>query len=205
MRKHLQCEADGKVANIAWLSFQPDGSVSFGLHDNTFISPQFKGRRGVWSAFNRRETQYLIQSSPAALEQVRNPHFTYHPPGTFRLKTKYAVTLFEGIALVSLVLRQDGELCWIRAISKPIHELLAKPHNSTRADGIDSENWRLSVPHVFGSIMIAVDLFPLGTRYARPPIKNGLVREIEWHNVSVRMMAQLGPPQIGTLSWFHSA
>jgi len=205
MRKHLQCEANGKAANIAWLSLQPDGSISFGLNDRTFISPRFNGVQGVWSAFNRIETQYLVQSSPNGLQQVKNPHFTYHPNHWLQLRANAGEILFRGLTDVPFVLRQDGTLRWIRAISRPVYEVLGKSSYSTRTDGVDIENWCLHLPHIIGSIRISVDFFPMASKYDGPPLTNGIVHEIEWHGINVRLAAQLGPAQIATLSWYHAA
>src|SRR3972149_1021589 len=87
MRKYLVCDvADRRIA-IAWLSFQPDNSISFGLNDRTYISPRFRDRIFIWNAYNRICTIYEVPTDPEALEPVERPHFTYHPDVMFHLKS----------------------------------------------------------------------------------------------------------------------
>jgi hypothetical protein len=87
MLKHLTCQAPNRFIRLAWLSLPPNGDVSFGLNDKTYISPRFKGRNYVWSAFNRVTAEYEVASDPNTLEPVKNPHFTFHQPGYFHLKS----------------------------------------------------------------------------------------------------------------------
>lgn len=64
---------------FAWVSLQPKGDISVGLVDRAFVSPASL-REGD---FNRTTLEYLVAHSPAALTQVKNPHFTFHPPFTY--------------------------------------------------------------------------------------------------------------------------
>jgi hypothetical protein len=122
----LSCQTPDRKVNLAWVSFQPDGSISFGLNDRTYISPRFKSVIGVWSAYNRVKMQYRVASDPTALEPVQNPHFTYHPPGQFTLKehrSNNEDALFFGVALPDLTVRQEGKMPWLRATTAPIRTL----------------------------------------------------------------------------------
>jgi hypothetical protein len=64
---------------IAWLSVQPDNSVSVGLSDRTFISPRFHARQFLWNVDNRVTVEYLVPHDPDELRPVINPHLTFHP------------------------------------------------------------------------------------------------------------------------------
>ena len=73
MRKQIVYGHVGGEAGVAWISFQPDGSISFGLRDKTYISPQLKQRVPVWNVYNRIGIEYIVPSEPGALEPVQNP------------------------------------------------------------------------------------------------------------------------------------
>lgn len=200
MRKVICYEHKGRRTNIAWVSFQPDGSVSFGLHDKSYVASRFKEQRFVWNAYNRVETQYLVQSSAQGLRPITNPHFTFHPAAFFHLKANQEA-IFEGIADVELVLKQQLYMPWIRAASNPLHTL---PLTGSRADGIDTEEWCLSVPLDFGSVLLAVDFLAVGIPQRLLPAPHQVVPDVPWRGMVVRVSVQLGGPQIATLSWFHS-
>lgn len=52
MLKHLCCDTPTRRVRIEWVSFQPKGDISVGLHDKTVIAPKFKGQHFVGSAYN---------------------------------------------------------------------------------------------------------------------------------------------------------
>ena len=155
MRKHIACEVNARLVNVAWLSFQPDGSISFGLQDRTYISPKFKAQHFVWSAYNRAKLEYFVPSSPEELEQVTNPHFTFHPPHWFRLRANKEEALFEAIADLDLTLRQDHAMPWIRAFSGPLNSLKS---GGTRQDRVVADSLTIRFQrdtHPSGSLLIS--------------------------------------------------
>jgi hypothetical protein len=122
MHKQLQASHVGQDVNVEYVSFQGDGSISFGLTDRTFIVPRHRERRFVWNAYNRITVQYVMPNNPNALLPVQNPHFTFHPDAMFHLKSNKDKkaddeAIFEGIADVGIVLDQQEEMPWIRTIS----------------------------------------------------------------------------------------
>src|SRR5690349_11976900 len=112
--------------SIAWVSLQPDGSISVGLTDRTYVSPRFRARQFVWNAYNRVVAEYLIPHSSDELHVARNPHLTFHPPIYFHLRANGDEELFAGIADVGLMLTQVNRVPWIRFVSRPITEIAAR-------------------------------------------------------------------------------
>jgi hypothetical protein len=128
MRKHLTCQTPSRFVRVAWIALPPNGDVSFGLNDKTYISPRFKNRKFAWSAYNRVTAQFEVSSSPNSLEPVKNPHFTYHQPHWFNLKSDKTKAhkdeqLFAGICEVPLVLPQQEEMPWLRATTAQLNQL----------------------------------------------------------------------------------
>ena len=81
LRKNITFNFAGQPKGIAWLSFQPKGSISCGLRDRTYISPRFRDRIGLWNAYNRVEIEYRVPSNPNTLEACRWCSH-YLPPAT---------------------------------------------------------------------------------------------------------------------------
>jgi hypothetical protein len=74
------------------------------------VSPDFKAQNFVWSAYNRGTIQYLVQSNPATLRPVPQPHLSFHPPHWFRLRGNGGKKLFEGIGDLLLMLQPVARL-----------------------------------------------------------------------------------------------
>ncbi len=119
----LTATVEGKPRRIGWVSLQPNGSVSVGLNDKTFVSPDFKAKNFLWNAYNRETLHYLVTSDAKTLTAVRNPHLTFHPPHWFHLKANGGKTLFEGIGDLPIMLEQDGVVPWVRFVSRSIADL----------------------------------------------------------------------------------
>jgi hypothetical protein len=120
MLKHLTCQTPSRFVRVAWIALPPNGDISFGLSDKTYISPGFRNRQFVWNAYNRVTAQFEVPSNTNSLDSVKNPHFTYHQPHWFHLKSDKDRAhkdeqLFAGICEVPLVLQQQDEMPWIRA------------------------------------------------------------------------------------------
>jgi hypothetical protein len=79
VRKSIVSECKGRRPSIAWLSFQPDGSISFGLNDRAFYSPRLGASVGVFNAYNRVRLEYVVTKDGAGMKPIKNTHFTYHP------------------------------------------------------------------------------------------------------------------------------
>jgi hypothetical protein len=200
LRKQLCCRTSKRLVPTGWISFQPDGSISFGLNDRTYISPRFKARHMIWNVYNRAKIRYEIASEPGALEPITNPHFTYHPIAFFHLKsreTKRGEALFEGLADLSIMLTQVTRVPWIRAISAPIDQLRG---SGRRADAIDVEDLILEIHDERASVCMAVD-------FVRPTMPEERIHRscwsIPWQHVGLQITLSFTFPQIPTLSWFH--
>jgi hypothetical protein len=199
--KQISCQTPSRRINIGWVSFQEDGSISFGLNDRTYISPKFRARIGVWSAYNRVGIRYAIPSDQAALEPVQNPHFSFHPPGQFHLKEHNAKpddVLFHGIALVDLTVRQQSRMPWLRAVSAPFSSLRPQRFRSGRAA---TDEMVMHVPDERLSAWIDLDFVSPETA---PRIGNQSTCCVVWRDVALRISLGFTGPRIATLSWFHS-
>jgi hypothetical protein len=198
MRKHIVAALSGRKFNVAWLSLQPDGSISFGLNDRTYISRRFHAHIGFWNAYNRVAIEYVNPSDPGSLEPVVNPHFTFHPAALFHLRANGDDEIFRGHCDVGIVLELDGVMPWIRAVSAPLTSLKYGP---PRADAIDTEEWTFNSIGADLSSVIAVDLVKPTALGANESFST---RSIVWRGVGVRVTVSLTWPQMATLSWFHA-
>jgi hypothetical protein len=199
--KHLCCDTPSRRIHIGWISLQPDGTISFGLSDPSYISPKFKGEFMLWNAHNRVGIEYIVASDPSALEQVRNPHFTYHPATImFHLKDNGPVkkALFRGIADVNITLEQQQTMPWIRAISAPLSELQS---GGRRQNNIPTEELTIKAPSESVSAWVALDFIKKEDAKEHP---DGSQWDISWHNTTIWVCLSTCPAQIATLSWFHS-
>jgi hypothetical protein len=124
----LCATAGGKVLRIGWISLQPNGDISAGLNDRAFIARDFDATQFVWSAFNRVRVEYLVPSDPKAAQAIVQPHLTFHVPHYLHLTSKGSRESFRAIADIALAVQQQGEVPWVRFISKPLSGLQeAKP------------------------------------------------------------------------------
>jgi hypothetical protein len=198
MRKQIVCDVNGRILNVAWLSFQPDGAVSFGLNDRTFVSPRLRARIGLFNAYNRVSAEFTVRPTAAGLDPIQNPHFTYHPTALFHLTADKDEEVFSGTADTTVIFSQQPELQWIRAISKRVGDLNVA---GTRSDSIDTEAWVIPSDTSDISIRIAVDLMkpaPLATDNSV-----AMVKLVIWKEVMVRIAIDTIPAACPTLSWFH--
>lgn len=200
MLKHLCCDTSNRRVRIGWVSFQPNGDISVGLFDTTYIAPQFKARHFIWNAYNRVRIRYVVPSSLDALEPVRNPHFTYHAPIYFHLKPSRkqdGSTLFEAIADVPITLHQDSRMPWIRATSSPLTQLATGGKRDGRIE-VEDLVIRSSTEEL--SIRIELD-------FIKPEHCNGTNDGWEWSfawgQVGIRIRMLITHPQVATLAWFH--
>jgi hypothetical protein len=202
MQKHLCCDTLTRRIRVGWISFQPKGDISVGLHDKAYIAPQIKAQHFVWSAYSRSRISYVLPSDPSALEQVKNPHFTYHAMRHwFHLKPskkKHGDTLFEAIADIPLTLHQDSWMPWIRAVSSPIRRLASGGRRPGRII-VDELTIQSGTEDV--SIRIEIDFVTL--EYCKEPPSGGWEWAFAWEKVGVRVRLLLTNPQIATLGWFH--
>ena len=193
----INAQANGNEHTIAWVSLQPDGSISVGLADRAFISPQFHARQSVWNAYNRVTVQYLVPHSPNELATVTNPHLTFHPPIYFHLRANNDVELFAGIAEVEIMLSQDGRVPWIRFASKPVRDIpLAQPPR-------DPDRTRvLHVPLVSpdASVGLSVDF----VRPAEDRPSGGLIDEfVDCGQNRLHISCEARAAQQASLAWYH--
>jgi hypothetical protein len=201
MLKSLCCDTPKRRIRLGWLSFQPkDGAISFGLSDNTYISPAMGVHIGVWSAYNRVRSYFEVVSDPAAAERIVNPHLTWHPPASFHLKRpdqRASDATFFGVALVPLMLSQQHKVDWIRATSGRLSGL--KTAGPLRGR-FESEELVIIVPDENLSVQIRVD-------FVRPTAGAGVAHQsrwyIPWQDVGIKLTMAYTYPTIPTLAWAH--
>lgn len=196
----IVAEVKNEERAVGWISFQPDGSVSIGLSDKTFVTPQFNSRNFVWNVNNRQTVEYLVPSKPGSLHPVRNPHLTFHPPNCFHLRENGKQKLWEGIADVAIMLEEDGRVPWVRFVSKQFSELkiVGTPRSSLKTD-----IRKIELDNPESSICIAVDF--LQTKGEAPP--EWVSNRIRGATGGVAIDVHLFPtkPQVSTLAWLHQS
>ncbi len=194
----MTTEVGGKARRIGWISLQPGGSVSVGLNDRAFVSPDFKAQNFVWSAFNRETIHYLVPTARDSLRGIRNPHLTFHPPHWFHLRETGGKRLFEGIGDLKLMLEQDGTVPWVRFVSKQVSKLgaVARPRKPerTRIITVRTETEECSVG--LGVDFVRTDVAPLADGLLSSELVD--CTEFKLHVSTVKL-----PVQIATLSWYH--
>jgi hypothetical protein len=205
LRKQITFTHAGTNKGVAWVSFQPDGSISCGLRDRTYIAPEMRARVNIWNLYNRVGIKYVIPNHPATLEPVVNPHFTFHPALKFHLKSDKDrafkdEAIFEGIAEVRLVLQQQKEMPWIRATSQPLSGL--PEAGPARSDGIANDDLVYGVPLIVADASASVEIDFIRPANVRENREHS-PWEFKWGEVGLRIKADFVAPQIATLSWFH--
>jgi hypothetical protein len=185
---------------LGWLSFQPNGDISFGLCDRTYVSLKFEARIGVWSAYNRVRTRFEVVSDPSAADKVTNPHLTYHAPDYFHFKSRgqrVEEAPFWGIADVPITLQQQHELKWIRAVSAPLSTLRSAGLLRGR---FDSQDLVISAPTESVSVRMSID-------FIRPNVgqqfSHASLWYVTWKDVGVRLGMAFTFPQFATMAWAH--
>src|SRR5690348_10549406 len=104
MKKQIGCAFRGKTSNIGWLSFQPSGFISVGLNDPAFVAPRANWVAGLFNAYDRvYRAEFMVSPDGAGSDPIRNPHFTYHPPGFFHLRGNGDDAVFKGVARMDVV------------------------------------------------------------------------------------------------------
>lgn len=206
---HMQINLCGKCPNrfvkVAWVSLQPDGSISFGLTEKTFVSPSFIGRDDVFNLYNQVAIEFLVESNPNKLRGVTNPHFTFHPRILFHLTDsggrgkKNVKEVFRGINDVEMTVAHYGFLPWIRAISPPMSKLKTF---GLRNAGLSNRLLSVESLDEISSIGVEVD-------FVHPNQVDGFdqagVISTKWHSVAIRCKLSARPGQRSTLGWFHSS
>lgn len=199
----LLCKTPSRTIKIGWISFQPDGAISFGLTDKTYVSPKFKISSGLFNLYNQISIAYVQPSDPTALECVKNPHFTFHPAMLFHLtdrtgRSQTEITeLFRAVNDVQLTVEQYGEMPWIRSVSTKLENL---SESQSRSDNILDIPWIANAPSEDLSAMIELD-------FVRPTDVPGTPLIGEWFQIwkttTIRCRIKFTYPQVPTLGWFH--
>lgn len=201
MRKNLVCKTQSRETRVAWLSFQSDDSISFGLTDRSFVSPKFCGRFMLWNAYNRVAIQYVLPTDPNIVG-IKNPHFTYHPLMYFHLTSGQGAgseEVFAGIVGMDIIFNQQPFVPWIVATTAPVGTLQAS--GQQRDDSTRSPDFIIPAAEETQSLQISVDLYPPG----HADIQN--TDSVFWHrtkHTAARIESRLVAGQVATLSWFHS-
>jgi hypothetical protein len=207
LRRNIKVNHAGRSVGVGWISFQPDGSISFGLKDRAYVSPRFRERQFIWNVYNRITIEYVLPSDPQTLLQVKNPHFTFHPDIMFHLKSNEDrkakdEAIFEGIADVGIVLQQQGEMPWIRATSAPLRTL--QPSSKARNDGIETSDLETVAPAIMSDCSTRMEIDFIRTEDVVDR-RDSSSWEFVWMKVGLRIRVGHIAPQIATLAWFHSA
>lgn len=200
-------EHAGKQLRVAWVSLQPDGSISVGLHDRALIVRDFQHQSFVWSAFNRETLVFVVPHNPEAMKSVAQPHISFHPPKVingvphgewFHVTDGKGKRLFEAIAPMELAVYQQGEVPWIRFVSKPVSELAEA--KGLRAQGL---NRVIAVPveNSDRSVALSVDFIASGStnNFAGAEVNEF----IDHGKYCLRLAISLIPGQKATLAWIH--
>jgi hypothetical protein len=205
MQINLCGKNPNRLVKVAWLSMQPDGSISFGLTEKTFVSPSFIGRMDVFNLYNQVAIEFLLDSNPNRLRGVINPHFTFHPRMLFHLTDsggrdkKNVQEVFRGINDVELSVAQYGFLPWIRAISPPMSK---SKTFGLRNTGLKNHVLSVESQDEMSSVGVEVD-------FVHPSQVDGFnqngVFSVKWHSVAIVCKLSVCPGQLSTLGWFHSS
>jgi hypothetical protein len=193
----IQAVHNASAHTIGWISLQPDGAVSVGLADRTFITPRFHARQFVWNAYNRVSLQYLVPHSPEELRAVVNPHLTFHPPIYFHLRANGDEELFAGIAEVEIILAQDGFVPWVRFTSRLVAEIpvTAPPRDPARTT-------MLSVPVQSADVSVG-----LAVDFVRPGVDESggaaVEQYIDCGQNRLHVRCDILAAQAPTLAWYH--
>lgn len=190
---------DEVVRSVGWVSRQPDGAISVGLSDRTFVSPNFRSRDFLWNAYNRITLEYRIAHTPDALEPISNPHLTFHPPIYFHLREDRGPELWAGIADVWIMLTQERRVPWVRYVSKPFSEL--KIASAPRNPSITMIQKKVAVPNAECSIGLAVDFVHVDGGTPPEWVTNNFANASGGVDIDIR--AEILHPQESTLVWLH--
>jgi hypothetical protein len=183
---------------VGWVSFQPDGSVSVGLSDKTFVTPQFSKQNFVWNANNQQTLEFLVPNNSDSLQLVRNPHLTSHPPNYFHLRENGKDELWAGIADIAIMLEQDRRIPWVRFVSKQFSELKLA---STPRGLAKTTIRKVELENPDASVCLAVDF--LHQKGDEPPEWVSKNLQGATGGVKVDINAFATKPQISTLAWLH--
>lgn len=190
--------SNNEERSVGRVSHQPDGSVSVGLSDKTFVTPQFSNRNFVWNADNRQTLEFLVANNSDSLQLIRNPHLTFHPPNYFHLRENGKDELWAGIADVAIMLEQDGRVPWVRFVSKQFSELKLA---STPRDLSKTIIRKIEIENPDVSVCLAIDF--LHKKGVDPPEWVSKNLQGATGGVEIDINAFSTKPQISTLVWFH--
>jgi hypothetical protein len=201
MIKRLCCQTPRRRINLGWVSFQPDGSISFGLSHMTFIWPKFKARHFSWNLFKRIRISDQVPSDAGALEPLQNPLFTYQPQRHWFLLKANSVRegneLFAAIVDMNLTLREQSRMRWVKAVSAPLATLPAQTFQSPEGP---VEELVMFVPDEHLSTCIELTFEKPGTAELQ---LNQTTWCTAWQDVALRIDLSFMGPRIATLSWFQ--
>lgn len=166
--------------------------ISVGFCDRAFLFPGFVSEVERNGSLVREEIDLIAKHGPEAVE---NPHFTFHPPAHFHLKSENDAVLLE--ALVWTEPEPGHEVSpWIRFVSNPIRDLLyfkGVPHGRT------AELHTLNPQNEDCSIAVHLDFVSAPGNVYRDGAK--IAHFISWGGVTLRLYAYSVPPQEATLGY----
>ncbi|CAN7142236.1 MULTISPECIES: hypothetical protein [unclassified Variovorax] len=196
----LCATVSGKLLRIGWVSLQPNGDISVGLNDRTFVAREFAAQQFVWSAFNRMRVAYLVPDDPKAVKPIDQPHLTFHVPAYLHLTSRSNKVTFEAIADIAFAVAQQGEVPWVRFTSRPL-STLKEAKGGARDVAQRSIQFAATAAH--RSIELAVD-------FVRPGDTTELLGALhcEWVDhgpYRLRISATERDAQRPMLAWFHES
>jgi hypothetical protein len=202
--RHLPILAvcNGEYRRVGWITLdQADQGISIGLSDRALTIRDFKAQEFVWSAFNRRTLNFIALDADSPMRSVKNPHLTFHPPHWFHLTEGTRKRKpFEAIADISLALDQQGEVPWVRFVSKAFVEMpVALPSIAANQEVIVVE-----ITSKDRSVTVSMDFVLKGLR--GPKINNVAFCEFyDSGDYTARVVISEVPGQRATLGWIHQS
>ncbi|HEV2545908.1 MAG TPA: hypothetical protein VGU20_01085 [Stellaceae bacterium] len=174
MKKNVRIcvNQSGRFRSLAWISFQKDGSISVGFADNS-ISVQ--------------DTQQA--NAPRTLV---NPHFTFHPPAWWHLRSEGEEAMWRGLVWTKHLPDADCSP-WLRFVSKPVNDL---PIFKRVSHGKQAGIWALPVSESC-SVGLMVDF----VNSVPSAANDATAKFMPWHDVTLRFRARPLPPQQSALGY----
>lgn len=177
---------------LLWISLQKDNSISIGFLDRAFHFPGFTSERELDGIVKR---EFIDLEAKHDAKAIRNPHFTFHPPGFWHLRSGNNLPLLSG-----LVWTEPGpgetESPWIRFVSNPIKDLSPFEGKST---GNTIEVHSLLANSVEDSVAIHFDFIKKSE--AKKIGKPNISKFINWGDVTLHLYSYTLPGQSAWLGY----
>lgn len=180
----LCIDTANELKNLLWISLTPRGFISVGFPDHTF-----EARSLLISHNDVRYLETVDVAASYSQTAIKNPHFTFHPPGHFHLKSEDGTVLYERVIFA------DEDSKWLKFVSKNIESLpyyLQPPH------GREVQIFKLVSPRSDCSVAVDIDFVktPGPTHLESKKISHYL----SWGQITLKIVAYCVPVQEPSLS-----